>query len=283
MSMTDEQNALVPVDERVVDFYGDELTAVLVREAGREEIYVPVRPIADYLGLTWSSQYMRLQRDRILGEAIRGVLVTRTPGRGGGRQEMVALPLKFIPGWLFGISVNRVREELRDRILRYQRECYDALWEAFQEGRLTADEDFETLLARADPDVVQAYQIARAVVRLARNQVLMEARLTGRLDDQQRQVSDHEVRLEELEMTLGDPGRVITPAQATRISQAVKAIALDLGKKTGRNEFGGVYGEFYRRFEIPGYRELSARRFEEAMEFLAEWWRELTGSDQVPF
>lgn len=196
---------------------------------------------------------------------------------------MAALPLKFIPGWLFGISVNRVREELRDKILRYQRECYDALWEAFQEGRLTAEQSFEVLLQQADPDVVQAYQIARAVVRLARNQVLMESRLTGRLDDQQQQLSDHEVRLEELEMTLGDPDRVITPAQATRISQAVKAIALELGKKTKRNEFGGVYGEFYRRFEIPGYRELPARRFEEAMEFLAEWWRELTGSDQVPF
>jgi hypothetical protein len=226
---------------------------------------------------------MRLQRDQILGEAIRGVLVTRTPGRGGGNQEMVALPLKFIPGWLFGISVNRVRDELRDRILRYQRECYDALWEAFQEGRLTAEQNFEALLQQADPDVVQAYQIARAVVRLARNQVLMEARLTGLLDNQQQQLKDHEVRLEELEMTLGDPGRVITPAQAARISQAVKAIALELGKKTGRNEFGGVYGEFYRRFEIPGYRELPASRFERAMKFLGEWWRELTGSDQVPF
>ena len=274
--MTDEQKALAPVDERVVDFYGDELTAVLVREAEREEIYVPVRPIADYLGLTWSSQYMRLQRDRILGEAIRGVLVTRTPGRGGGRQEMVALPLKFIPGWLFGISVNRVREELRDRILRYQRECYDVLWEAFQEGRLTASEDFESLLRQADPDVVHAYQIAQAVVRMARNQILLEARLTGRLDD-------HERRLETVESTLGDPGRAITPAQAARISQAVKAIALELGKKSQRNEFGGVYGEFYRRFEIPGYRELPVHRFEEAMEFMTEWWRELTGSDKVPF
>jgi len=222
-------------------------------------------------------------RDRILGEAIRGVLVTRTPRRGGGNQEMVALLLKFIPGWLFGISVNRVREELRDRILRYQRECYDALWEAFQEGRLTAEQNFEALLQQADPDVVQAYQIARAVVRLARNQVLMEARLTGLLDNQQQQLKDHKVWLEELEMTLGDLGWVITPAQAARISQAVKAIALELGKKTGRNEFGGVYGEFYRRFEIPGYRELPARRFEGAMKFLGEWWRELAGSDQVPF
>ncbi len=281
--MADEQNALVPVEERVVDFYGDALTAVLVEEGVRPEIYVPLKPIADYLGLTWGSQYNRIQRDPILSEAMRSVFVTKSNPERGGRPDMAALPLKFIPGWLFGISVNRVRPELRDKILRYQRECYDALWEAFQEGRLTAEQSFESLLETADPDVVQAYQIARAVVRLARNQVLMEARLSGQLAQQQRQLAAHEVRLEELELTLGDPGRAITPAQATRISQAVKAIALALGKTTGRNEFGGVYGEFYRRFEIPGYRELPARRFDEAMAFLADWWREVGGGGDAPF
>lgn len=66
-------------------------------------------------------------------------------------------------------------------------------------------------------------------------------------------------------------------------SQALKAIALELGKKSGRNEFDGVYGEFYRRFEIPGYRELLARRFEEAMGFLREWSVAVAERDGPPF
>lgn len=267
--------ALKPIEEKTVLFYEDELTAVLIREGDRSEIYVPVRPIADYLGLTWGSQYNRLRRDPILSEALRGVFITKTPGR-GGTQEMLALPLKFIPGWLFGISASRVREELQDKILRYQRECYDVLAEAFQEGRLVADESFESLLKRADPEIVRAYEVAQAVVRLARNQILLEARLTGRLDE-------HERRLEDLEATLGDTGHHISPAQAMSISQAVKAIALELGKKSGRNEFGGVYGEFYRRFEIPGYRELPARRFEEAMDFLREWYLTVADTKAPPF
>ena len=226
--------------------------------------------------LTWGSQYNRLQRDPILSEAIRGVFITNTPGRGGGTQEMVALPLKFVPGWLFGVNVSRIKEELRERVLRYQRECYDVLWEAFQEGRLTSGESFDDLLQQADPDVVQAYQIARAVVRLARNQILLEARLTGRIED-------HERRLEDIETTLGHPGRVITPAQATHLSQAVKAIAMQLSQKTGKNEFGGVWGEFYRRFEIPTYRELPANRFDEAMVWFTEWWQEIASAGDVPF
>lgn len=273
--MSDSQTALVPIDEKQVDFYGDELTAVLIEEEGRQEIYVPVKPIAEYIGLTWGSQYNRIQRDPILSEAARTIFVTKI-NPSGGRPDILALPLKFIPGWLFGVSVNRVREELRDKILRYQRECYDALWDAFQEGRLTVETGFEELLHTADPEVVQAYQMAQAVVRLARNQILMEARLSNRLED-------HERRLENVEMVLGDPRRTVTPAQATQISQAVKAIALAIGKRSGRNEFGAVYGEFYRRFEIPSYRELPASRFVEAMDFFREWWQSLPEVGDIPF
>lgn len=280
--MSDESKALMPIDERTVDFYGDELTAVLIDDGTRQEIYVPLRPIIEYLGLAWSGQYERLQRDAILSDVLQGIRVTRTPGRGGGAQTLVALPLKFLPGFLFGISVNRVKEELRDRILRYQRECYDALWEAFQEGRLTADPSFTELL-EADTPAVQTYKMLQAMTRLARNQVLMEARFAGRIDVHEQRLADHETRLEELEADLGNPDRVITPAQATRISQAVKAIAMKISERSGRNEYGGVYGELYRRFEIPGYRELPAARFDEAITWLTQWWQQVAGSEDVPF
>jgi hypothetical protein len=55
-----------------------------------------------------------------------------------------------------------------------------------------------------------------------------------------------------------------------------------LGKKSGRNEYGAVYGEFYRKFGIPSYRELPSRRFDEAIRFLTEWYQELTG-EGLPF
>ncbi|MFN2177866.1 MAG: phage antirepressor N-terminal domain-containing protein [Candidatus Promineifilaceae bacterium] len=30
-------------------------------------------------------------------------------------REMICLPLKFVPGWLFGINANRVKPEIRER------------------------------------------------------------------------------------------------------------------------------------------------------------------------
>ena len=191
---------------------------------------------------------------------------------------MLCLPLDYISGFLFGINADRVKPEVRDRLIQYQRECYRVLAEAFTEGRLTADPTFDEL-QHADTPAAQAYRMARALMELARQQLILESRLSdhaGRLDS-------HETRLEQIETALGDRGRFITSEQATEISQAVKSIATALHKKSGHNEYGAVYGEFYRKFGIPSCRELPARRFDEAMRFLTDWFAEITGQQGLPF
>ncbi len=70
--MSDEK-ALVPLQERTVIFYDDELTAVLVRVGGEEQVFVPVRPLCDYLGVDWSAQRKRIVGDAVLSEAARSV------------------------------------------------------------------------------------------------------------------------------------------------------------------------------------------------------------------
>jgi len=256
-------SALVPVEQKQVVFYDDEITAVLVTIGGRNEVYVPVRPICEFLGVSWTGQRRRINRDPVLSTEVKGVNVTFTPG---GRQEMTCLPLDYISGFLFGINPTRVNEDVRERLIRYQRECYKVLAEAFQEGRLTADPVLDELL-QSDTEAVQAYKMLRAMVKLARNQVLLEAQL----NTHSTQLVDHEQRLEEIESTLSDTGRNVTPDQASQVSQAVKTVAIALGKQTKRNEFGAVYGEMYRKFGVTSYKLLPQKRFQEAMEWLSEW------------
>jgi hypothetical protein len=50
-----------------------------------------------------------------------------------------------------------------------------------------------------------------------------------------------------------------------------------LSKASGHNEYGGVYGELYRRYQIPGYRELPAGKYEDAIGWLNEWLQSITG------
>lgn len=277
------ENTLVPIDQKQVVFYEDIITAVQVNVEQQAQIYVPIRPICEYLGLDWSAQYRRINRDPVLSEAIQGVAITTTPsfeGRGGGLQEMSCLPLKFLPGWLFGVSPSRVKEDLREKIIRYQRESYDVLWEAFQEGRLTSGLVFEELLT-SDTPAAQAYKIASAIMKMARQQLMLEAQLGTHAA----QLENHQQRIEEIEATLGDPGHHITPDQAMQISQAVKTVAMALGKKTRKNEYGAVYGQLYREFGITSYKQLPASRFEQAIEWLTNWYQRITGatSDEVPF
>lgn len=270
-------NALTPIEQRHVAFYDDQIIAVRVQDGS---VYVPIRPICTLLGINWAGQQQRIQRDAVLSDAVRSVFVTHTEPNRTRQIEMLCLPLDYMHGWLFGLNANRVRSELRDRVIRYQKDCYRVLAEAFQQGRVTAapDDMIDELLHTNSP-AAQAYKMVMAMAQMAKQQLLHEAHLK-QLDVQ---VSSNQERLDLIEATLGNKERQITAAQASRLSQAVKTVALELGKHTSRNEFGGVYGEIYRRYNIAGYRELPAAKFDEAMQFLTEWWQSLTDDDSIPF
>ena len=120
------EQAVMPVRQQTVDFYGDPITAA---QGADETIYVPLRPIVEHLGLDWSSQVKRLRRDAVLTTGIRSVVITTTEGY---PRNVLCLPLKLLPGFLFGVQAARVRPELRDKILRYQEDCYEVLWNAFK-------------------------------------------------------------------------------------------------------------------------------------------------------
>lgn len=271
--MSDEQT-LVPAEQRTVDFYGDELIAVRAEDG---HIYVSLRHLCDALGVDTQGQTRRIKRHAVLLKGYSWVDILSTQPNPQRRRSQV-LRVDVVPLFLTGISANSISDAAnRAKLVRFQEEAAKVLWEAFSEGRLTAEPSFDDLLAAAGPETVQAYQVAQAVLQLARNQVLLEARLRGVLDD-------HETRLEAVEAQLRLSGaRYVTEDQASQISQAVKAVAVALGKRSGRNEFGGVYGELYRKFGITGYKMLPARRFEEAMRWLADWHGQLTGGAELPF
>jgi ferritin-like metal-binding protein YciE len=275
-------NALVPIEQKQVVFYEDMITAILVERGEEREIYVSIRQMCDLLGVSYQGQIRRINDDPVLAKKMKGVNITFTPSgsRGGGAQVTNCLPIDYLNGWLFGINANRVKEEVRERLIIYQEKCYKVLVEAFQEGRLTIEPSFDDLLA-SDTPAAQAYKMAAAIMKMARQQLLLEAQL----ETHTTQLVNHEQRLEEIEATLGDEGRFVTPDQASQISQAVKIIALELGKRTKKNEYGAVYGQMYRQFGITGYKQLPARQFEAAMKWLTDWYKRITGAtgDEPPF
>lgn len=92
------------------------------------EIFVPIKPICSALRIDFSAQYNKLQGDETLGSTI---AIIATVAADSKDREMVALPLKFIYGWLFTINPGKVAPEAREAVTRYRRECYDVLYEHF--------------------------------------------------------------------------------------------------------------------------------------------------------
>src|SRR5690242_2740448 len=109
-----DQTTLVPTEIRSIEFYGDTITGALVQVEDEARIYIPIRPICEYLGLSWGSQYNRIKRDEVLNAEIRGVFIMKTPQ--GGTQEVLCLPLELLPGFLFGLTPGKVRPELQEKI-----------------------------------------------------------------------------------------------------------------------------------------------------------------------
>lgn len=119
-------------------FFGTEIVVVEYDN----KPYVPMKPICENIGLSWHAQFERLQRKEVLNAIVRMI---RMAAEDGKDREMVCLPLHYLNGWLFGIDANRVKPELKEKLIRYQKECYEVLWDYWTTGTARRDEIQERL------------------------------------------------------------------------------------------------------------------------------------------
>ena len=115
---------LVPVEQDTVMFYSHPLIVVRL-EDGR--ICAVLRYLCHGLKLDPSGQLERINRRTALTAGLVRVQVNTA----GGPQEMPAITLRVLPGWLYTIDENRVKPEAREDVIVFQRECTDVLAEHF--------------------------------------------------------------------------------------------------------------------------------------------------------
>jgi P22_AR N-terminal domain len=108
-----------------IEFYGSRIYTV--EKDG--EHYVAMKPICEGIGIDWDSQKKRILRHSLLSST--KVIMTLV-AKDGKMREMIMLPVKYLQGWLFTVDANRVKPEIKDRLLQYQRECFDVLNQYWQ-------------------------------------------------------------------------------------------------------------------------------------------------------
>ncbi|ASG56793.1 MAG TPA: hypothetical protein DCM34_11000 [Salmonella bongori] len=119
-----------------VPFYGSELYVV----NHNDEPYTPMKPIVEGMGMDWKSQFIKLkQRFKTCVVDI----TIQLPGD-NQRRSVICLALRKLSAWLNTISPNKVRPEICERVIRYQEECDDVLYEYWTKRQVINPRKSET-------------------------------------------------------------------------------------------------------------------------------------------
>ena len=111
-----------------VPFHGVEL--YVVNHNG--EPYTPMKPIVEGMGMDWASQFTKMKQ-RFKTSIVK---ITMQLPSDEQRREIICLALRKLAGWLQTISPNKVRPEIRDKVIQYQEECDDVLYEYWTKGHV---------------------------------------------------------------------------------------------------------------------------------------------------
>ncbi|EMB0621514.1 phage antirepressor N-terminal domain-containing protein, partial [Escherichia coli] len=101
-----------------VPFHGTNLFLVSINN----EPYVPMKPVVEGMGMVWAAQFVKLKQ-----RFAKGISEIEIPSA-GGKQLMICLAFRKFAAWLSSIQPNKVRPEIRDKVIQYQEECDDVLY-----------------------------------------------------------------------------------------------------------------------------------------------------------
>lgn len=260
--------------QHTVLFYGDEIVAVQQDDA---IVFVVFSLLCGNLNLERTSQARRVQRHEVL----RSGFVTLPIKTEGGVQHMQCLRLDLLPLWLSGVQASRVKEELREKLIRYQREAAFVLWEAFKPQILAQETAIEPTGDAAIQELQQIAEMGRAITQMAQQQIELQRQqhvLGQRLDRAGQIVRGMQIDIADIQVRLGTvedklhPHAYITDQQAANVANAVKALAEMLTRQKGKNQYQGVYGELHRRFGVSSYTMIRQEQYDSVLAFLEDWY-----------
>lgn len=107
----------------VVDFYDDKIEAVREDDGS---IWVSIRRCCENLNLSLPAQMRKLSK-----RSWAVVAQKATTGPDGKQYTMSMVDIATLPGWLFTIDPRRAPLPIRNKIVRYQRECAKVLADYF--------------------------------------------------------------------------------------------------------------------------------------------------------
>lgn len=117
-----------------VPFHGTNLIIV----EHQNQPFVPMKVIVEGMGLSWGAQAVKLKNNQERW----GISLIDIP-HVDPNNKVSCLPLRKLFGWLNSLQPSRVRPEIRSKVIQYQNECDDVLYQHWME--LTAPKKSPTI------------------------------------------------------------------------------------------------------------------------------------------
>ncbi|EDV0937227.1 phage antirepressor Ant [Salmonella enterica subsp. enterica] len=118
---------LEAVNTSYVSFNGQQIITAMAAGVA----YVAMKPIVENLGMSWSTQQTKLMKQISKFNCVHMNMVAAD----GKLRKLLCLPLKKLNGWLFSINPEKVRADIRDKLIQYQEECFTVLHDYWTKGK----------------------------------------------------------------------------------------------------------------------------------------------------
>ncbi|HFT7179390.1 TPA: phage antirepressor N-terminal domain-containing protein [Escherichia coli] len=118
---------LEAVNTSYVPFNGQQIITAMAAGVA----YVAMKPIVENLGMSWGTQQQKLMKQLDKFNCIHMNMVAAD----GKLRKLLCLPLKKLNGWLFSINPEKVRADIRDKLIQHQEECFTVLHDYWAKGK----------------------------------------------------------------------------------------------------------------------------------------------------
>ena len=241
--------------------------------------YIRLDHMCEHLGLDSKSQRRKLQEHPAIEDRCVSMMID-TPYRESTRKKEVwFIDIQILHLWLGMIQVLKVREELRERLIHYQRDLAQSLWLLYR-SETFPKEILDEINASMSPHDRQVAEIFEAAQQLRRKVDILNGHLDEELSRLGLVIGDLDNRLGAVETKIiGE--ETINSQQAKQIQDMVSLVAdaLHLSNKSKYSKstaHAAVHNELKQQFQIHVYSALPASRFDDARNFLASWWQKLS-------
>ena len=173
--------------------------------------YVSVKNLCKNIGIDFKTQY-----EKILGDESFCPKSFKIETNGGA-QVALCIPVEKINGWLFSINPNKVKPEIKAKLILYKNECFDVLYKHFNASK------FEAYVSK--------------IADLEASQILQTKRHADQINDYKSQISQHNAVIVKLKTELAKRGITYDAEVIERYEQKEESLRAMLHNANAEKDF----------------------------------------------